>query len=120
MAQPILILSLQRNNLEALSRQFADSDGRPKEKLFHAYQTETERAFVQNGGKRLILAADVWGFSGWDAFVVNRFPDLANFQAFREALRNQQYSRYFESLTVPGIDRLEWFEDREHIRRAHE
>ena len=119
MAQPVQILTLQRTKLESFSQQFLDRDGKLKEDLAHAYQAETERAFVDNGGKRLLLASDVWGFSGWDVFVVNEFPDLESVRAFRERAHAQQYSRYFDQLTVPGIDRLKEFQAQEHLRRAH-
>ena len=118
MAQPILVLMLQRAKLESVSQRFRDKGGKPTEEL-RTFQAETQKAVVENGGKRIVLASDMWGFSGWDTFIVAEFPSIENWQKCFQRSQELQYSRYFDVMVVPGIDRLKSFEDQEHIRKVH-
>jgi hypothetical protein len=117
MAQPILVLGLQRAKWESLSQGFLDKEGKPTE-AFRAHQVAVQSAFVESGGKRIVLASDEWGFSGWHQFLVNEFPSFESFQTLNQRLRELQYQRYFDFSYVPGIDRLKAFEDLEHIRKV--
>ena len=119
MAQPIQVLTLQKVNLENFARRFMDDEGKMKGDLFSSHQTEVEKAFIDSGGKRIVLAQDVWGFSGWSGFMVAEFPDFESFQGLQKRAMELQYGRYFEQMRVPGVDMLKDFQAQENIKQAH-
>jgi S-methylmethionine-dependent homocysteine/selenocysteine methylase len=80
---------------------------------WHALSTEEQRdvmaqvhaAFVAAGGYDLIHGDAMAAASGWQLFGVERFPDLAAAEHYRDQLVALGWHRYVREIAVLGTER---------------
>ena len=63
-----------------------------------------EAAFKKAGGKRIVQCDSSWSSDQWFGFGVEMFPNIEAVQQYMKALKNLNWARYGESLSVLGTE----------------